>query len=383
MIGAALVVRLFDEWWSYLPAGVVDDLHRGPGISYAGAGWLLALMTIGAVAGTPLALLADHVDRRRCAVLGTLVIAGCLVAYALAAPFWVLALTTAAVGTASDLLVHSVEASLSEADDVRLDKMVALQHALSTIGDVAGPLLLALGAATVLGWQGAFAVTAVAMLAYAAYLWTVPFAPPLAAAAGWREVVADAVTVARRRDVWRIAVLEMLIAPLDEPFLAFVVARAAAGDRAAWAAQVLAVAVMVGGVGGSLLVARIGARPIVLRLGLAAMFASTVLAAASSAWAVSAVAMTALGVGMAVVWADVHVRTLRTVPGRSATVSIVAGTLGSASALVPVLVGLLADRAGLGAGLLVYVGVAGLLALVGRPAPAADADCPVDPDDDR
>src|SRR6476469_9002851 len=196
------MVRLFDEWWSYLPAGVVADLHDDLGVSYAGAGWLLALMTIGAVAGTPVALLADHVDRRRCAVLGALSIAVCLCAYALAAPFWVLAVTTAVVGTASDLLVHSVEASLSETDDVRLDRMVAAQHALSTIGDLAGPLLLAIGAATMFGWQGAFAFTAAAMLLYAAYLCTVPFAPPLAAAEGLREIIAEAVAIGRRRDVW-------------------------------------------------------------------------------------------------------------------------------------------------------------------------------------
>src|SRR3954466_13406227 len=88
VIGAALVVRLFDEWWSYLPAGAVDDLHRDLGISYAGAGWLRALLTVGAVVGIPIAVLADHVDRRRCAVLGALVIVACLGAYAAAAPFW-------------------------------------------------------------------------------------------------------------------------------------------------------------------------------------------------------------------------------------------------------------------------------------------------------
>jgi MFS family permease len=381
VVGAALVVRLFDEWWSYLPAGAVDDLHRDLGISYAGAGWLLALLTIGALAGTPLALLADHVDRRRVAVLGALVIAGCLLAYALAAPFWVLALTTATVGTASDLLVHSVEASLSETDGVHLDRLVATQHALSTIGDVAGPLLLALGAATVLGWQGAFAVTAAAMALYAAYLSTVAFAPPLAAAGGLREIVADAAAIARRRDVWRLAALEMLIAPLDEPYLAFVVARAAAGGgRAGWTAQALALAVMLGGLGGSVLVARVGASAQLLRAGLLAMLASTLLAAASAAWVVSAMAMVALGAGMAVVWADVHVRTLRTVPGRSATVSVVAGTLGSASALIPVAAGVLADRAGLGTGLVVYVVVAALLALVGRPRRASTTVECTDPD---
>jgi MFS family permease len=367
VVGAALVVRLFDEWWSYLPAGVVADLHRDLDVSYAGAGWLLALLTIGALAGSPLALLADHVDRRRLAVTGALGVAACLVAYALAAPFWVLAVASAGAGTSSDLLVHAVEASLSEADDVRLDAMVALQHALSAIGDLAGPVLLAIGAATVLGWQGAFAITAAAMVLYAAYLATVPFARPLRAGDGWRAMLSDAVDIARRRDVWRLAAIEMLIAPLDEPFLAFVVARQATGGHADSTAQLLALAVMVGGIAGSLVVVRIGNGPTMLRVALGAMLAGTVVAAGRGAAVADAAAMLAVGAGMAVVWSDLHVRTLRAVPGRSATVSIVVGTIGSASALVPVLVGLIADRAGLGAGLVVYVAVAASLAVVGRP----------------
>lgn len=364
------MVRLFDEWWSYLPAGAVDDLHHDLDISYAGAGWLLALLTLGALAGTPLALLADHVDRRRCAVLGALVIAGCLCTYALGAPFWLLAATTATVGTASDLLVHAVEASVSETDGVRLDKMVAAQHAVSTIGDLAGPALLAIGAATVLGWQGAFAITALAMVGYAAYLWSVPFAPPLAAASGWRDVLGDAATIARRRDVWHLAAVEMLLSPLDEPFLAFAIARSANNGATAWSAQALAVAVMGGGVAGSVVVARIGGGRTTQRASVGAMVAGTALVAVDAAWPATAVGLAGVGFGMAGIWADLHVRILRTVPGRSATVSIVVGTLGSAGALVPVLAGVLADRAGLDAALAVYVAVAVALAVVGMPATA-------------
>jgi MFS family permease len=367
------MVRLFDEWWSYLPAGVVADLHDDLGVSYAGAGWLLALLTIGALAGTPLALLADHVDRRRCAVLGAATIAVCLMAFAASAPFWVLAVSCAIVGTASDLLVHAVEAALSEADEDRLDRLVATQHALSSIGDLAGPLLLALGAATVIGWQGAFAITAAAMLLYGAYLAKVPFAAPLDAADRWRDVWTEAVRIARRRDVWRLAAIEMLVTPLDEPFLAFVVARAATGEGTEASAQVIAVAVMVGGVVGSVVVARFGATAGLVRAGLAAMLAGTVLVVATPTVAGAAVAMGVAGWGMAVVWSDLHVRTLRTVPGRSATVSIVVGTIASASALVPVLVGVLADSAGLAAALVVYVAIAAALAIVGRPRRTVEA----------
>ena len=278
VVGAALVVRLFDEWWSYLPAGVVEDLHRDLGISFTAAGWLLALLTLGALAGSPLTLYADHADRRRCAVAGALLISGCLAAYAIGAPFWVLAAATAVTGTASDLLVDAVEAALGEGGGEQLDRVLGRQHALASLGDVLGPGLLALGASTGIGWRGAFAITAVAMLGFAGYLRTIPFPPPPAACGTLREAVAEAWTVAGRRDVQHLAVVELLLAPLDEPLLAFVIARAATGGGSGAATQAIAVATMAGGVGGSLLVGRVGMTPRLRTMGALTLLVGTVLA---------------------------------------------------------------------------------------------------------
>jgi MFS family permease len=365
VIGAALVVRLFDEWWSYLPAGIVDDLHRDLGVSYASAGWLLSLLTLGALAGSPLALLADHIDRRLCAVSGAVLLAACLATYALGAPFWGLAIATSVMGIASDLLVESIEASLSELPEERLDRILGRQHALSSVGDLLGPALLALGGSTALGWRGAFAITAVAMLAYAGYLASVTFPPPSDAASGMREMIVEAFVVARRRDVLRLAVLEMLISPLDEPLLAFVVARAAAGGRSEGIAQVLAVAVMVGGVGGSLVVARIGVSPCVRHVGPVVLLIGTVVSVAAPSIVAGIAGMLAVGAGLAIVWAEIHLRALTLVPGRAATVATVVGTIASAAAFVPVLSGVLADRGGLTAGLTIYVAVAALIVVAG------------------
>ncbi|MCU1504046.1 MAG: hypothetical protein JWM12_3400 [Ilumatobacteraceae bacterium] len=383
-------MRLFDEWWSYLPAGIVDDLHRDLGISYVGAGWLLSLLTLGALVGSPLSLLADHADRRVCAVTGALLVAAGLTTYALGAPFVVLAIATSTLGTASDLLVDSIEAAVSELPDVggddddrehrerldhdALDRVLGRQHALSSVGDLIGPLLLALGASTAVGWRGAFAITALVMVGDAAYLATVDFPAPQDAATGMRAMVAEAIVVARRRDVWHLAAIEALIAPLDEPLLAFVVARAAADSASEAVAQLLAVAVVVGGVGGSILVGRVGISPRTRRRGPFVILVGTAAAVLPMSVVVQAVGMAAVGGGLAILWADVHLRTLTLVPGRAATVSTVVGVIGTAAAFVPVITGALADRGGLRVGLIVYLAVAAaVLVAAPRDEPPASA----------
>jgi fucose permease len=67
--------------------------------------------------------------------------------------------------------------------------------------------------------------------------------------------------------------------------------------------------------------------------------------------AVQLAAMTAMGLGTALVWARVRHRTLTVIPGRAATVSSLVGTFSGVAAIVPPAVGLLADRVGLTAGL--------------------------------
>jgi fucose permease len=65
-----------------------------------------------------------------------------------------------------------------------------------------------------------------------------------------------------------------------------------------------------------------------------------------------------VGFGMALVWADVHHRTLIAERGRSATVSGIVGVMATPAALVPVGVGLIADTTSLTVGLWCYVALA-------------------------
>lgn len=98
LVGAALAIRLIDEWWSYLPAGIVEPLRRDLDVSYAGSGWLLALLGIGALVGAPLGLLVDHVDRRLLATAASASLCVGLVLFATGRSFVVLAVASTVLG---------------------------------------------------------------------------------------------------------------------------------------------------------------------------------------------------------------------------------------------------------------------------------------------
>ena len=378
VVGAALAVRLVDEWWSYLPAGVVEDLHRDLDISYAGAAWLLTLLYLGDLVTSPLGLLADHVDRRVTASIGALLLAAGMAVFAVGAPYPALAAASLLLGAASGLVVGPLEAALADVAGDRLDRLLGQQHALTFVGDLAGPALLALGAATALGWRGAFGVTAAALVLFALWLAATPFPPPIAAADSAAGALRDALAIARRRDVWRLAGIEVLLSPLDEPLVAFVIARAAAGGLAQGAgtstqgaagglAQLLAVAAVVGGLGGSVLVARRGL-PRSPLLGPVALAGGAVAAAVTDGFVVNLLAMGAVGVGMGLVWAALHHRLLTIVPGRSGTVSTVVGVASSAGALILPVLGAVADAWGLTAALSGYAVFALLIVVQARGA---------------
>jgi MFS family permease len=359
VIVGALLVRLIDEWWSWLPGGSVDDQRLDLGLTYAQSGWLLAMLWVGGLAGAPLGALADHLPRRPLAVAGAGTLSMGLVPYAVGAPYPLLIIATFAMGAASDTMIRPLESALEEVGDDQLDRLLGRQHLVSWSGDLLGPVVLAIGAETVLGWQGAFAVTAVAVGAYGAMLAVTEFpAPPRPARtsgarrAAWRE----ARQLARRGDIIRLAVAEGLLGPLDEPILAFAVARLAA-EGAGGASQGLAVGVFVGGLAGSGLVSRRG----LAGIGAAGPWCTlggVVLTALPLHPLVTAAGLTLVGFGMALVWADVHHRTLIAERGRSATVSGIVGVMATPAAAVPVIVGLVADTTSLTVGLWCYAALA-------------------------
>jgi MFS family permease len=336
IVRAALVVRVVDEWWSYLPAGAIGDLRRDLGITYSQAGWLLALLTLGALAGAPLGAIADRGHRRLLACSGAALLSAGLVVYVL--------------GTASDLVIRPVESSLAELAGDDLDRLLGRQHFLTWAGDLVGPAVLALGAATWLGWQGAFALTAGSVACYGILLALTEFPSPQSVDDDEPTMWRSAVPLATSREVLLLAGAELIMTPLDEAFLGFAVARLIADDLGALA-QVLAVGLFAGGLIGSAVVSRrglSGERSVraALLLGVGATMTAV------SPWlGVQLAGMAAMGAGTAVVWTSVHHRSLTAVPGKSSMVPTVVGVLSTPALLIPAAIGWLADVTSLTVGL--------------------------------
>lgn len=357
VVRAALVVRVVDEWWSYLPAGAIGDLRRDLGVSYAQSGWLIALLSIGGFVGSPLAALADRGHRRLLACSGAGLLTAGLLTYAAAPPFLALAIASTGMGMASDLLIRPLETSLAEVAGDDLDRQLGRQHLLTWLGDFISPALLAIGAATFIGWRGVFASTAVITAAYGLVLAAVQFPEPPAAGDDDPTLWRSALALARSWEVLLLSAAEFLLLPLDETFLGFAVARRIGDDRSA-AAQLLAGGMVVGGIGAGLLIGRVGLTRRFTRGGALAMVGGALGAAVPAPFVVQVVAMAVMGFGTAVVWAKVHHRTLTLVAGRASTTATVVSMLSTPALVVPTAVGWLADRTSLTVGLIACASLA-------------------------
>lgn len=351
VVRAALVVRLLDEWWSYLPAGTIDDQVRDLGLSYGQAGWLLALLTVGGLIVSPVAALADRGHRRLLATTGALLIAGGLLSFTLGAPFAVLAVAATVMGGASDLVIQPLESSLADTADGDLDRLLGRQHLLTWAGDFVAPALLAVGAATAIGWRPVFALTTVVFVAFAAVLACTSFPEPERADdEHGTSLLGSARSLLRVRELWLLAAAEFALLPLDEAFLGFAVARSAADGNGA-TAQLLAGGVVAGGIVGAVVVSRRGLDRRLVSVGCVLLCVGAGVTAAPLPAVATVAGLVCVGGGTAVVWAKVHHRTLTLVPTRSATVPTLVGLISAPALAVPVAMGVTADRVSITAAL--------------------------------
>lgn len=348
---------------AYPSAPAIQD---GLGISYAAAA--LALFTVPQLAATvvepPLLVLASRAPRKPLVVLGLLVMGAALIGCGLADGPWALGALMIAVWLGSGFGVTLSEATLLDADLTRQPQRMARWTLLGSLGDLCAPLLVAALSAAAFGWREGFFVVGAVVALYALLLARVRFPPPQAVdedADDEEPTLRAAVGAAlgNRRLLWWLLGAE-LCSLLDEVFVAFGSLYLSTRYGASLAEIGVAMAaMMVGSVAGLVLLERrlaagADADRLLRRASAACAVMVVVWLSAPSVWW-STAALVLLGASIAPQWPLATARAHRELPGQAAMVSAVGGLFTPLGIVLPLLVGLLADRVGLSVALLVML----------------------------
>jgi FSR family fosmidomycin resistance protein-like MFS transporter len=167
---AALAVVLVDELVDGTKSAALPLMRRDLHLTYDQVGLLASVpLLLGSVLELPLGVLAGHGRRRRLAVLGGGVLfVLALVAAATARSFAGLLVAVTAFFPASGAFVGLTQSGLMDADPARREQHMARWDLAGSVGQVAGPLLLAIVLAASGGWRSAY--LALALCAVAAWL---------------------------------------------------------------------------------------------------------------------------------------------------------------------------------------------------------------------
>jgi MFS family permease len=390
-----LLVRLVDEWASFLPAATFDSFRADLGLTYRGAALALLAIGPGAIVGSAVTVLADTRSRRVLAAGGALVYAAALALFAAATSSWMLVVGGVGVGLGATLLVDTVEVALADLcpDTDALERALARMNVAAGVGDLTGPLLVAGAAALGWSWRVPLVITAAATAAYGVLIACTPLPAPRSPELVGPDVAPphparDVLMLLRRTELWWAGACGALLVGLDESFIAFVIAYLRRDDGTSDAAATLIAAVFV--IGGLFAAVRLargergarGARGAragnfrgALRAAAITMVAGAVALATVPSPGVVAISGFAIGAGTIAFWVPFHAAMLRLVPGRAASVSAVVGTIEMTGLAIAPLIGAVSDAWGLHAGLVVYALLPIALAVLAGVTPAVLERC--------
>ena len=200
------------------------------------------------------------------------------------------------------------------------------------------------------GWEAPFLLAAVLMAAYGVWLARSPLPPPHHR--DERESPHRAVaSILRDRRVWLFGVMATLLGRLDEPFLAFLIARLQRTDgMSRTLATAIAMLTVVGAAIGALEQARHAPpNPPLVRPAILVAVAVTLIALAPSAVLVLPGALV-FGFGMIGFWTALQARVLLLRPGQAGTVSAVVSTIEFSGFLIPIGIGVVVTPTDCGRG---------------------------------
>ena len=228
-----LVPSFLDESSSYLPAGALEPIRHDLGLSYTRAGSVLSLLALGSIVGSTASLAVDHVSRRFLASTGALGLAGAMAGFAVSP--WYAGLLAASFlhGMAATVMMDATSVALADVvEAAQLRSLLARTNVAGVAGDLTGPVVLSAVLALGLNWRVAFGGMAVVLVGYGLVLAAAPLPGPPGGApdADDRPLPVLRAVLGDPR-VWAVGAVALLMAPFDEPFLGFLLAR---GRAATW-----------------------------------------------------------------------------------------------------------------------------------------------------
>ncbi len=360
------------------------------GLSYTQIGVLLAVPeVVSGVLEPVIGILGDTKHRRALIVGGGLTLAAGLVLTAAAQSAWPLLIAFAMMYPASGAFVSLSQATLMDSRPGEHEHAMAQWTFAGSIGVVLGPVLLAAAPAVGLGWRGVFvAWAALAMVAIGWLRLRRPRAMPSPDtgyeveseqdAATFRESLRVAIGAAQRRSTWRWLVLLALSNLLMDVLLGFValylVDSTGVGDsRAGLAVSIVAIA---GLAGDGLVIPLLRRVPGLTWVRATAVIALPVFVAfliVPGFWPkVSALVL--IGLLNSGWYAVLKGQLYASLPGQSGAVMSISAVFDLATAAIPLTLGLVAGRWGIGAAMaLLAIGPVGLAILVPRAGSVAPA----------
>jgi MFS transporter, FSR family, fosmidomycin resistance protein len=344
-------------------------IRRDLSLDYVAIGVLITVpAVVGSLVQPILGLLGDTGRRRALVLAGGVVFAISLLLLAAANGFVPLLVAFAILSPASGAFVSLAQATMMDGAPEDRDRAMAMWVLAGSFGVVAGPLLLAAALHLGSGWRAVM----VALAALTVPVWLFALRIPFPAGDGHRlrHVAREALRSLRRGAVWRWLILLEVTDLLGDVFLGFVALYFVdvAGATPVTAAVAVTVVAISGLVGDAVLVPLLrrvdGLR--VLRWSAAMMLvAYPAFLLAPSVDAKLAVLST-LGALRAGWYAIPQARLFDEFHGSSGTAVAISDLGGLAARLVPIGIGLLAQRAGLGTAMWMLL-AAPVALLVGLP----------------
>jgi hypothetical protein len=278
------------------------------------------------------------------------------------APTYALFLAALAVyGPASGLGTNLSESALVAANQARAETVLARWALAGALGDLLAPAALAASVSFGLGWRGALGAVAALVAVQAALAAGAPEPAPGDGAAehGAGESLRDAVRAATgcpRLAGWSLAAAACAL--MDEVLVAFGALWLAEHVGAGAERALVLGAFVAGTIAGAALLERLAARfrPSTL-LGVSGTGCAAAYAAwlAAGSWLESAITMTVAGVFAAAQHPLLRARAFAAMPERPHVVLAAGALFGTVELAIPLLVGAVADRAGVRAAMLVLL----------------------------